>query len=129
MVFFQEKVLVRIMIFRRCSNCGRTWGSRHNFIFDNKLVISGYQASFQNIDNGLFLFTDTNDGCGTTIAVRVKEFMDLYQGIVYSERKTGSDVCEGKCLNLHDTTPCKAECELAHIREIIKIIINLKKTH
>ena len=115
------------MPFKQCSKCKRIWVNRSYFLEDHNLILNGYQAHFTNIYEGLYLFTHMEDGCKSTISVPINQFIDLYKGITYSEKKTGSDVCTGKCLDSHDLTMCEAKCELAPIRKIIEIIQDLKK--
>jgi len=108
-------------MFKRCNNCGTEWKTRKAFLNDKDLVITGYQAHFEKLTLGLFLF---NHSCKTTLAVAAGEFQDLYKGPVFAERLTGSDQCPGHCLHQDELDPCPAHCECAYIREIIQLIKN-----
>jgi len=98
------------------------WGNRSDFLNDPTLQLNGYQADFEKLEYGLFLFTHTADGCFTTMAVRVEEFLNLYTGKKFAQRKTGSEECPGYCLQIHQLDRCDVQCECAFVREIIQII-------
>jgi hypothetical protein len=106
-------------MFKTCTFCNEQWPSRNNFLNDNNIIIIGYQASFDEQRPGIFLF---NHSCKTTLSVRTDKFLDLYEGPVFLEQKTGSSECGGLCLNENNLTPCAAPCKYAHLREIIQII-------
>jgi hypothetical protein len=109
-------------IFKKCPSCGTTWPSRTEFIMDDLLSANGYQPDFDSLEEGLFLFTHHKQGCHSTIAVTVGNFVDLYQGPRYSERKKGTGQCEGLCMELYNLRLCKSKCECAYIREVLNII-------
>ncbi|MFO7748984.1 MAG: hypothetical protein R6V54_02700 [Desulfobacteraceae bacterium] len=108
-------------MFKRCNNCGTEWKTRKAFLNDKDLVITGYQAHFEELTLGLFLF---NHNCKTTLAIAAGEFQDLYRGPVFAERLTDSDQCPGYCLDQDELEPCPNHCECAYIREIIQLIKN-----
>jgi len=111
--------------FKTCPSCGREWTDRTAFLTDPEVMIIGYQAHFEELTTGLFLF---NHSCGTTFSLPVHAFTDLYNGPVFRERKTGSPDCQGYCLKRDCLGPCPAECECAFVREIIGIIGHWPKT-
>lgn len=108
--------------FKACPLCNRIWESRSDFLKTSNLRLRGYQADIDKIENGLFLFNHIMDNCGTTLAIPVYEFFDLYQEIRYPKSRFGSDVCEMRCLNRNDLEICGADCANAFIREILQII-------
>lgn len=108
--------------FKTCPMCSMTWGTRNDFLNDRTLELNGYQADFEALEYGLFLFTHHVDGCFTTMAVQVKEFLSLYEGQRFEQRKTGTEECPGYCLQIHRLERCGAGCECAFVREIIQII-------
>jgi len=55
---------------------------------DASLTINGYQVDFERLEWGLFYFTHEVEGCNGTMAIRASEFMDLYSGEKYTERRT-----------------------------------------
>jgi hypothetical protein len=113
-----------IVVFKTCTFCQFIWSSRNDFLNDRNTKIIGYQASFDNLRTGLFLF---NHSCQSTLSVKVDHFLDLYKGTVYSEIKTRGPDCKGLCLNESELSPCGAECKFAYAREIIQIINQWKK--
>lgn len=108
--------------FKCCPMCGKHWGNRNDFLNDDLLILNGYQADFEELEYGLFYFTHQAHGCGSTLVIQAKAFLDLYSGAKYSERKTGSDECPGYCLEKDQLSRCDAACECAFIREVIEII-------
>ena len=85
-------------------------------------------ANFESLERGLFLFNHNIEGCGTTLAVEIVNFTDLYTGSIYSEPLTGSEECPEHCLYKDDLDMCSAKCECSYIREIIQILKNRKNT-
>jgi len=105
--------------FKVCPACGFEWKSRNDFLNDNSVYIIGYQAHFESLKTGIFLF---NHSCKGTLALEVSDFADLYDGPVFEERATGSDDCPGHCLHENILDPCPAKCECAFVREVIQIL-------
>ena len=105
--------------FKKCSKCNYIWPGREDFLRDKKLEIIGYQVSEESLGDGLFLF---NHNCGTTLALKVENFLDLYDGSIFEERLSGSDGCPGFCLYVNNIEPCPSQCEYAHAREIIQFL-------
>lgn len=110
--------------FKKCPTCAFAWKKREDFLNDKNLKIVGYQANFKSLPLGLFLFNHT---CGTTLAVSAEGFVDLYDGPVYEERKTGTDECPGYCLHKDELRRCPAKCECAWVRELLQIIKKMKE--
>ena len=105
--------------FKRCSMCNKAWASREDFLSDQQLDLEGYQADFDNLDNGLFLFTHNHSSCRTTMSLKVHQFLDLYRGPRYNERKTGGPECLGFCRTITNLDHCTAKCECSYVREIL----------
>ena len=106
------------IMFKQCSVCRQQWPTRQDFIVDQDLRFIGYQANFLELKAGLFYF---NHHCKNTIALSADLFVDLYDGPLFAEAKTGTDECPGYCLKKEVFKPCQAECECAYIREIIQL--------
>ena len=109
-----------MQIFKECTCCKHPWYSREDFLGDSKLEFVGYQVNFGNLELGYFLFNHLN--CQSTIAVHAVLFRDIYDGPVFSERKTFSDKCPGYCNDREALNVCGAECECAYVREIMQIV-------
>jgi len=105
--------------FKKCPSCKFMWKSLGDFLKDDDIEIIGYQASFNDLKSGLFLF---NHSCKSTLAIKVSYFMDLYEGPIFNERATGSDQCPGYCLDKSALDTCPVKCECSYIREIIQIL-------
>ncbi len=110
--------------FKRCSKCGFVWPGRTSFLSDPTLRMIGYQAHFEELTTGLFLF---EHGCGTSLAICADEFRDLYNGPIFAQRLTGTEECPGYCMHDHDLRPCEAKCECAYVREVVQVILNWVK--
>ena len=109
-------------IFKRCPKCMKCWQSRDEFIRDKSLELNGYQADFEELEFGMFHFTHLEKQCCSTMVIRTRDFLNLYTGKKYTERKTGSKECPGYCLHQDQLDRCSAMCEYAFVREVIHII-------
>ena len=110
--------------FKRCTCCAAHWSSREEFLSDPDVALIGYQAHFEDLKTGFFLF---NHACQTTMAIGVEAFLDLYQGPVFGQRATGGKNCLGYCLHRDELRACPVQCECAFVREIIQIVRNWPK--
>jgi len=106
-------------MFKKCPLCDHPWQDRKTFLADPDITIIGYQACFDDIKTGLFLF---NHQCRTTMAVEVLKFDDLYNGPKYDTVLTKTDKCSGYCLDINELSACSAECKYAYVRDIIQVI-------
>ncbi len=119
------EIVEKDAVFKQCPACELTWRERDALLADPGVNIIGYQVNFEKLVAGFFLF---NHACiNTTFLLSVKDFVDLYDGPVFEERKTGSDDCSGYCLHKEMLNPCPARCECAFVREVVQIIKNWPK--
>ena len=95
-----------MLIFKECTCCKNPWYSREDFLGDSKLDFVGYQVNFGDLELGYFLFNHLS--CQSTIAVHAGLFKDLYDGQVFSERKTNSEKCPGYCTDREALDLCDA---------------------
>ncbi len=116
------------MPFKTCPKCSADWSDRDQFLNSVDVFIIGYQADFIVPGNGLLLFNHEKQNCGTTLAVPVLEFDDLYIGIRYAEPLLGKKGCSGYCLRENDLNSCQAKCMYAFVREIIQTIKAIEST-
>ena len=112
-------------MFKKCNMCGQIWENREDFLHDPDVEIIGYQASFDHIKNGLFMF---NHVCTTTLAMEVMEFDNLYKGPRYDMSLTGTDDCANLCLDINELGTCASKCKYAYVRDIIQVIKNWPKS-
>jgi hypothetical protein len=112
-------------VFRKCMVCGKTWANREEFLEDPQLMVGGYIPHFQELQTGLFLLHHTT--CRNTLSVPASVFRDLYDGTVFTERRTGKEDCPGYCLRKDELRPCSAHCECAYVRAILDKIAHWKK--
>lgn len=56
------------------------------------------------------------------MVLQAKDFLDLYSGGKYSERRTGQEDCPGYCLEKDQLDRCEVICECAFVREVLQII-------
>ncbi len=75
-------------IFKLCSMCGKKWKTRDEFLNDPSLEINGYKADFEKLEWGLFYFTHKKENCFSTMALEAQDFLSLYDGKKYTERRT-----------------------------------------
>ncbi|PJA27434.1 MAG: hypothetical protein CO189_07005 [candidate division Zixibacteria bacterium CG_4_9_14_3_um_filter_46_8] len=113
--------------FRVCSLCNREWKDRESFINDILLYLNGYQANFDQLELGWFLFTHHEESCGSTLAIPAGKFFDLYKGEKYTERKTGSEDCPGYCFEETNLERCPTKCACAFVREILVALRKMKE--
>jgi hypothetical protein len=106
--------------FKTCPYCAKVWPSRKAFLEDRDIQLVGYQANFEELALGLFLFN--HDTCKTTLAIRALLLKDLYIGPVFRERRTGQEDCPGYCLRSSELEPCPTACECAWVRGLLQVI-------
>lgn len=111
--------------FKICSCCGKQWADQGLFIKDKELNLIGYKADFEKLEYGLFFFNHKRPECESTITIEALNFMNLYNGPIFSERKFGTVECPGLCQKQDQLGRCDARCECAFVREIINIIKEL----
>jgi hypothetical protein len=109
--------------YYQCATCKACWASREALVQDKRVVVAGYQASFIHPGEGLFLFNHVTSGCRTTFGIKVGEFRSYYNGPQYEIRQTGSENCEGRCLQLHNLSPCNAQCDMRWIRDVMQCLL------
>jgi hypothetical protein len=108
--------------FKTCPSCKTVWASQEKFISDAGLKLNGYKADFEKLEYGLFFFTHTVPSCQSTMVIEVSDFLNLYTGPRYTERKTDTEECPGYCKDKEQLSRCEALCECAFVREICNII-------
>lgn len=114
-------------MFKICPMCATEWLGRDEFIDDQSLEINGYGVDFKKLERSLFYFTHKKDGCFSTMALEAKDFLSLYSGKKYTERRTGEEDSPGYCLEKEQLNRCDALCECAFNRGIIQTIKERKK--
>lgn len=121
MVIVPEKSTIKAA-FKTCGNCGACWQTRSEFVECRSIDLVGYQSNFEKIEEGLFLFNHTIDSCGSTLAIPVGKFDDLYDGKRYPEPKYGREECQKRCIDLFNLERCDQKCKYAYVREILHIL-------
>ena len=112
------------MSFKRCGHCGNEWATRDDFLADPAVHLDGYQANFENLQAGLFLFTHRIASCGTTMALRAEEFTDLHSGPIFAKSLRGAPECPKLCSRSRSFEPCPLECECAFVRDVLQKVLN-----
>jgi hypothetical protein len=115
--------------FQTCSCCAARWASRSEFIDDPRTELIGYQADFLDLTGGYLLFTHTPDDCGSTMALAVERFTDLYEGArrhADAESLFGTAECCGRCGRIDDLQRCERPCRNAWVRELLQRIVERK---
>ena len=108
--------------FKTCQMCGAEWRSMESFLADPHLYFNGYQANFDDLDEGIFFFTHDIEPCGSTMGLKVRTFDSLYSGIQHKENKRFSKECPLYCSEHNNLDRCSAHCKNAFVREISQII-------
>jgi hypothetical protein len=111
------------MSFRTCKQCGKEWPDREDFFADPGLVLSGCQVDVEAPPVSAFLFDHKVAGCGTTLAVPVRAFDDLWDGPRHKVKWGLSAKCAGKCHDPHNLEDCSNECAAAYVRHILQIVL------
>jgi len=114
-------------VFETCPMCNEVWADREAFLSDPRVAVVGYQADFEALETGLFLFNHRKRKCGTTLVVETGRFMDLAAGPTYRKRLTGTKECSEYCLKQDELRPCPAHCECAYVRDLLQVVRNWKK--
>lgn len=113
--------------FKCCTDCGKVWGTRQEFLSDPQMHLEGYQVNFGDLKAGLFLFTHRIEECGSTIAIPAGRFTDLHKGEIFEENMFGKEGCDNSCLHTGVVDPCKAKCECAYVRDVLKKVKDWEK--
>ncbi|HEY3332225.1 MAG TPA: hypothetical protein VGK19_19510 [Capsulimonadaceae bacterium] len=108
--------------FKTCSLCGHGWPTRDRFLADPSLVVVGYQADIDTLEQGLLMFNHRGSSCGTTLAIPVWEFLDLYRGPRYPAKRANTAGCPRYCLDKTQLKRCDVQCECAIAREALAIV-------
>ncbi|MDO9548822.1 MAG: hypothetical protein Q7J65_07675 [Candidatus Marinimicrobia bacterium] len=56
------------------------------------------------------------------MAIKSGDFRDLYDGPVFTKRKTGTKDCPGYCLKPQELSKCPNECDCAWAREVVDYV-------
>ncbi len=105
--------------FKKCPACGASWRNRDDFMNDPEVELIGYQAHFEELSAGLFLF---NHACNTTFSITVDKFADIYKGEIFQENRRDTQSCPGYCVKKSELRPCPAKCECSFVREIMQVL-------
>ncbi len=108
--------------FKTCTVCAHCWPRIVDLIRDESLYINGYQASFSDSREGLFLFTHDIDGCGTTLAISAGALKKLYTGPEHTIHMAYTERCEGHCMHGDDLAPCTNDCDMRWARDILQVL-------
>lgn len=114
-------------VFKICPMCATEWKTRDEFLGDKSLELNGYKADFEKLQWSLFYFTHKKEGCFSTMVIEAQDFLSLYSGTKYTERRTGEEDCPAFCLEQEQLERCEAFCECAFNREVIQIIKERQK--
>ncbi len=113
------------MSFTTCKGCGNEWLSREEFLADAGVVLSGCHVETGHVAASALLFDHRAAGCGTTLAMPLRHFDDLYTGARHKVNWSTSKMCPGMCFDPHNTEPCDRECACAYVRAILQEVSKL----
>lgn len=115
------------MAFKTCSQCKHEWMTREDFLGDPEVVVIGYQANFEWLKSGLFLFNHTRKNCRTTVSVEAQVFFDLFEGPLFERKTVSPSACPGYCLHKEEMRSCPTHCECNFVRDILQTILKWSK--
>jgi hypothetical protein len=110
------------MSFKACPGCRYVWEDREEFLSDPDVEVVGYQVNYDDPNAGLILFTHQTPACGTTLALEVREFSDLYRGPICEDLLENTDECPGHCRDMSSLERCAKECNCTFARDILQIL-------
>lgn len=110
--------------FKTCPSCSHCWRTIEDLILDKDLALNGYQASFDDIHEGLFLLTHNVAGCGTTLAIPASRLKSLCDGYEHKAHMEFTSSCEGHCMHEGDFDSCSNECDMRWARDIMQVLKN-----
>jgi len=70
-------------------------------------------------DLNCYFFNHEKDDCKTTFTVQVEAFSDLVQDDIPTEKLTGMEGCEGRCLRIDDQDFCSQNCHFSPYRVLL----------
>ncbi len=94
--------------FKQCTACAARWSTRDEFLSDPAVTLVGYQMFETELALGMLLFD--HQPCGTTLALKVAAFADLYDGPIFSARLQKSPACPSHCFEVSNLDDCETEC-------------------
>lgn len=109
--------------YKVCASCGRSWSDPLDLVRDPSLRLNGYQAVEPDADDGLLLLTHEAAGCGSTLAVFVRDFRHLYDGPEYLVCLQGEPSCGKHCLMREDLSPCDEPCSMHWARSVLQCFL------
>ncbi len=60
--------------FKACTTCNRVWKDRDGFLSDPGVVLVGYQANIEVLEEGCFIFNHEVLRCGTSLGIQARSF-------------------------------------------------------
>jgi hypothetical protein len=102
--------------------CHTVWEDRESFVSDPTLALNGYQAFFDNPDEGLILFTHRVEGCLSTLALKARAFRPLYKGPHEDFLNAGAESCSGHCSDHRNLEGCQARCSMRWVRDVLQLL-------
>ena len=109
--------------FKTCPFCQSVWSDRGGFLADTSVLLVGYQANVRLPENGIFIFQHLAPECGTSLALRVIVFSDLYTGPKHPGLAFETPSCEKHCIKVDDLAGCSARCSAAYVRQLMQAIL------
>jgi hypothetical protein len=113
-------------LFKQCTACHVSWFSRQDFLRDPAVSLVGYQMFEPELSHGMLLF-DHQD-CGTTLALKVAAFADLYDGPIFSARLQKSPECPAHCFDVSNLEDCGTECCGNWVRVVLQKVLRWPAT-
>lgn len=106
--------------FKTCNSCQKSWPSREALLSDPEIELIGYQGSLAGPEEGFYLMNHTRAGCLSTLAIKVVEFSDLYDGPLLEKHRQGAEPCRSHCFYKDNLTDRPEACECRYVRTIMQ---------
>nr|WP_320116774.1 hypothetical protein [uncultured Desulfuromonas sp.] len=115
--------------FKICPCCLEVWQTRDDFLDDPFLQLNGYKADFAKLEYGLFFFTHQKEGCHSTMALEVLDFLDLNRGTVCEQAQDYAAKCPRSCREKRKLNQHHDLCECAFARDVCELVKQRRETH
>jgi hypothetical protein len=116
-----------VEVFQACGACKRTWPSWDAFAADPAGRLRSLQAVIHLSDVNLLVF---EHDCGSSVSVlsrRLRHLLPAAGPDSPAVRLLKTEQCRGHCLVLGDMAMCDAPCSNARDRELIRLVLRMKK--
>jgi hypothetical protein len=112
--------------FQTCGSCKQAWPDLDGFLLDPGVRLVGLFFHERLLEMSLLVF---EHDCGTSISVPARRFRHLLPAPPDEEPDDppGTVECQGHCRRLEDFGGCNQPCSNARDRDLMRLILRMKK--